>query len=167
VHICPLSVYIDLVCDGRLEALIISGKPSEMQLAAAAEKLTVEFSELSSDNEMESMTAAAKTFYLNRSYLLCFDICYRLVNTGKYEKAVEYLNTHGLPCKVPQNDTEKAALLKATGKKIKSRMVKYKEAEKQYKIFAGKSEKPTRKYFTRILVMLSSCEVIKMRLNPK
>jgi hypothetical protein len=46
-------------------------------------------------------------------------------------------------------------------------MVKYKVVEKEYKIFAGKSEKPTRKYFTRILVMLSSCEVIKMRLNPK
>jgi hypothetical protein len=167
-YYCPLAVYIDVVCDDKLDLLIISGNPTQSQLMATAIKLITEFNQLSNESEAKSMTDAAKLYHLNRMIIFCLDACYNLIRAGKYKDAITYLNKNGMSCEEPQNDKERSTLLKTIQHKIKNRMIKYREAETDYKNLTGKQgERPTRKYFNRILVLLSTCEVIKMQLNPR
>ena len=54
VYACPLSVYIDVTVDDRMDGLIISGRPTHDELEEAKMKLVSEFTELSGGGEMKA-----------------------------------------------------------------------------------------------------------------
>ncbi|MDR0680858.1 MAG: hypothetical protein LBG15_03245 [Dysgonamonadaceae bacterium] len=162
---CPLSVYIDVVCDDNLEKLIISGNPSREMLEAAKGKLTQEFSELSGDTETEIFFEEARNYFQKRNTVLGIELSSRLIAAGKYKEAVDYLSRNGIDSPVPDNDQQAGQLIKRLNIKIKNLSVKLLEAKKRYESLQGKGEKPTRRYYNRLLVILSTCEAIKIQLD--
>lgn len=162
----PMNLYIDMVVDDNLKVLVIKGKPTQAELEEARLKIVTEFSELSNNGESQAISDVMSNFYYQRNLIVGYELSLKLVLAGKFDKAIEYLNDNGLKCSVPQTEKEFQKLIRAIKMKIKNRMVKYKEARSQYNaISSGKEEKPTRKYFNKLLIMLSTCEVIKMQLN--
>lgn len=164
--ICPLSVYIDVVCDNRLERLIISGNPTCEELKEAKYKLIAEFSELCSGNEEKAFNEAVRSYYYLRTLIIGYESCISLIVEGKFDSAIEFLNNNGIKCKVPADEKERLELIRSIETKIKGRILKFRQAERTFKALCSKKgEKPTRKYFNHLLVMLSTCEMIKMQLD--
>jgi hypothetical protein len=163
--ITPLSVYIDLVCDNRLERLIISGNPSQELLEETKMKLTAEFSELSGGGEMQMFIETTRQFFYQRNLIAGMQIAMQLIAAGNYDESIAYLNKSGITCTAPQNDEQTNALLKQLSLKLKNLSSKFKQIKKRYESLQKRGEKPTRKYYNRLLVALSTCEVIKMQLD--
>ena len=169
VNTCPLSIYIDVTCDdNKLKKLIIKGNPTQAELEEARFKLVTDFSELSNNGESQAMSEVMSNFYYQRNLIVGYELALKLVVAGKFDKAVEYLNQNGLKCSVPQTEEEFQKLIRAIQMKLKNRIAKYKESRSQYNaLSSGKGEKPTRRYYNKLIVMLSTCEAIKIQLNPK
>lgn len=170
VNTCPLSIYIEVTCDdSKLKNLIIKGSPTQEQLEEARFKLVSDFCELSNNGESQVIYESINNFYYQRNLIIGYELCLKLILAGKFDKAIEYLNDNGLTCSIPQEEEEYQKLIRTIQMKLKNRMVKYKEAQNRYKtLSSGKGEKkPTRKYYNKLIVMLSTCEVIKIQLRPK
>lgn len=169
VNTCPLSIYIDVTCDdNKLRNLIIEGNPTQEELNEARSKLIAEFSELSNNGESQALTEVVSNLYYQRNLILGYELSLKLVLSGKFAKAIEYLNQNGVKCSPPKTDEELEKLINAIQLKTKNRMVKYKEAKSQYNaLSSGKGEKPTRRHYNKLLVMLSTCEAIKIQLDAK
>ncbi len=167
IYNCPLAVYIDVTCDDHLlHRLTLRGKPTLKQLHEARFKLMADFAELSNQGQTKAIQQACLHYYRQRSLLFGMELCHQVVQTGASEEAVQFLTQYGLSCTVPTSLEETNRLLENIQMKIKNRRVKLKEAKKAYDLLTQKSEKPNRQYYSKLLVMLSTCEAIKMQLNP-
>lgn len=167
INICPLSIYIDVTCDdSKLKKLIIQGNPTQEELEAARFKLATEFSQLSNNGESQAYSDVASRFYYLKNLISGLEISLKLIISGRFDKATEYLNQNGLKCSVPNTEEEYQKLIKSIQLKIKNRLAKYKEARSEYNaLSSGKGEKPTRRYYNKLLVMLSTSECIKIQLK--
>jgi hypothetical protein len=168
-YTCPLSVYIDITVDDRLDRLIISGNPLREELEETKLKLISEFSEIAGGGEMKAYTNVVSDYYKQHNLINGLELSLNLILAGRFEKAIEYLNERGgIKCSIPKSEDELNALVDKVGMKLKNRIVKFKETNSRYKaLSSGKGGKPTRRYYNRLLIMLSTCEVVKMQLNPK
>jgi hypothetical protein len=155
--------------DNKLERLVISGSPSAEELEEAVMRLTSEFSELSGGGDGKAFAGVANRYYALRNVIAGFEVSMRLLMGGRFEKAVEFLNASGgVKCSVPGSEVEFGDLVKRVQLKYKNRLAKFREAEGRYRALSlKKGEKPDRRYYSRLLVMLSTSEVIKMQLNPR
>ena len=167
IYSCPLSVYIDVVVDGKTKGLIISGSPTPEEIEEAKLKLITDFSDIAGGGEMQVFMDVLKSYHLHRSYITGLDLSLNLILSGRFESAVEYLNKNGIGCSVPESEDELKSLIAKIQLKLKNRLAKFKEISSRYKALSKGSEKPTRKYYNKLLIILSTCEVIKMQLNPK
>lgn len=169
IYTCPLSIYIDVTTDdNKLPRLLIHGKATQTQLEEARFKLLTDFSEVSNAAETQAYAEVVSNLSYQRNLILGYQLSLQLVLGRQFQKAIEYLNQNGLKCTVPSTDDQFKKLVESIDLKIKNRIVKYKEAQSQYKaLSSGKGDKPTRRYYNKLLVMLSTCECIKMQLNPK
>jgi len=165
--VCPLSVYIDVVCDDNLNALVIEGNPTNELLEDTKLKLMSEFSEMSNQAEMKMQIDRMRNLYLYEIQIRGFELALALISRKMYPEAIEFLNQNGLKCKAPETEEEFEKLTKAIQIKIMNRISKYKEAKAACDLYQKKGEKPTRKYFNKLLVMLSVCEIIKFQLDTK
>jgi hypothetical protein len=166
---CLLSVYIDAVVDGRLDRLVISGNPSREQMEAARDKIVMEFSELTESEETKSMHEAARHYHLQRIVLLKLETSLKLFLAGDFKASVEYLNGAGIECSIPETEEQAESLAKRIRLRISNQSAKLKRAAATYRDYTSGMKsggKPTRRYFNRLTVMLSTCEAIKMHLNP-
>jgi hypothetical protein len=162
---CPLSVYIDVVCDERLDRLIISGHPCQQTLEETKIKLMQEFSTLTGGGETRNFIETTRNFFYQRNRLAGIEIAIRLISSGQYAAATAYLNGSGFKCAVPENGEQADALTKRLQMELRKRADMFRKAKKRYESLQNKGEKPTRKYYNRLLVALSTCEVIKMQLD--
>jgi hypothetical protein len=168
IYECPLSVYIDVTVDDKLNRLVIAGNPSIEELEEAKLKLITDFNEVASGGEMRAYIEAARNYYRLRSLITGLELSLRLIVSGRFDAAVDYLNKNDVPCSVPESEDDLKALIRKVQMKMKNRMAKLKEAESRYRALSSKGgDKPTRRYYNRLLIMLSTCEIIKMQLNPK
>jgi hypothetical protein len=139
-----------------------------MQLEEAKLKLMSEFSE-ASNNELARMFADTSiNFFLKKNRVMGLELALRLILATRYEYSIDYLNRIGIACTVPGSDEDFKKLVKKIQMAIKNGLAKLKEAGTRYNsLSAGKAERPTRKYYNRLLIILSTCEIIKIQLNPK
>lgn len=156
---CPLRVYVDLICNDNLKALIISGEPSEDELEEAKLQLVAEFNELCGDGRQSAYINKYREIMLYKSQILGLTVCARLLSKWEYDNVFEYLNQTGLTVKkVPDSEAEWIRLGRRIESRIKMLRVKIKEAIKQCNNLAGRSEngsKPTLKDFNDQLVQIS------------
>lgn len=169
VHTCPLSIYIEVTCDdSKLNLLTIEGNPSEAELEEARYKLMSDFSELSNSGESQAVAETICNFFYQRNIVLGYELALNLVAAGRFDKAIDYLCQNGMQCDIPSTEEEFQHLVKKIGMRLKNRLAKYKIAKSQYKdITSKKGDKPTRRYYNKLLIMLSTCDAVKIQLNPK
>jgi hypothetical protein len=163
---CPLSVYIDVTVDDKLERLVIAGSPSRAELEEARLKLITEFSELSGNRETQVFNEILNSYYKQRVLIVGLEASLRLIACGRFDAATEYLNKNGVRCSVPGSDEDVNALVEKVQVKLKVYNSNLIKINGQCRPLMKKGEKPTRKYYNRLLITLSTCEVIKMQLNP-
>ena len=168
IYDCPLSVYIDITVDNKLNSLVISGKPTTEKLEETKMKLVYDFTEASGGIDMKGYTSIVGQYHQQLNIITGFDFSIELIKVGRYEKALQFLNANGLNCSIPETADAVDILLKSVEMKYKNRLAKFKEISTKYgELTAKKTEKPTRQYYSKLIIALSTCEAIKMQLNPK
>lgn len=148
----PLKVYIRVVCDHNLRALVISGNPPEDVLYEAMEKMNGELSELSGSGEYSARKEVTRKVYTYRAMIALLCACQRTVAAGEREKAVKYLLKLGVRC---NGDDRK--LIEVLSGIIREKKIRLRSEEERFrKLFDGeKEENVTRAYFADQLVALS------------
>jgi hypothetical protein len=146
---------------------VISGSPSRGELEEARMKLVSEFAEISGNNGLSSYNDTLKTYYIQRNAISGMQLAAGLVMSGKYDASIEFLNANGIKCTAPGDEREKDALLRLIGIRLKNMSSKFKQTQTRYELLSKEGEKPTRMYYNRLMIALSTCEAIKMQLNMR
>ena len=148
----PLKVYISVVCDHNLRALVISGNPPEEALHEAMEKINRELSEISGSGEYSIRKEITRKVYTYRATIALLCACQRTVAAGGREKALKYLLKLGVRC-----DGDDKKLIELLSGIIKEKKIRLRSEEEKFKKMFDddKGEKPTRAYFADQLVALS------------
>lgn len=154
---CPLSVYIELVCDDNLGALVISGNPPEDLINETANKLISEFAQMCNSGLFSQTNNKLREVYLNRAQLIGYSICSRLIALGDVEYAVEYLGKLGLRCQIPKTNEEFVNLGEKVSGKIKEKNIRMRKTQRELETLRDShlGEKPTKQYFTDQLIEIS------------
>lgn len=153
---CPLTVYIDLICNNNLNALLIQGNAPEEVLISTRIDLVVEFSELSGNQQTQSLNSVIKQIYYYRNKIRGLSICLELIYNDSYASSIPYLNNE-FRTKEPQSEQEFDRLIKTVQARIKGHMVKLITLEKRFTALSEENDngKITPQYFNEQLVMLS------------
>lgn len=148
----PLKVYISVVCDHNLRALVISGNPPEDDLFEVIEKINGELSELSGNGEYSARKEVTRKVYTYRAMIALLCSCQRTVAAGEREKAVKYLLKLGIRC---NGDDRK--LIEVLSGIIREKKIRLRSEEEKFKklLDDDKGEQLTRAYFADQLVALS------------
>lgn len=151
---CPLKVYIDLVCNDNLQALVVKGNPPEEVLVEARERLCAELAELSGDSYHGKVNALIRKIHFYRAGILILAACQRLVAIGEKKKALHFLNEAGV---VRVGNMESKSLISRLSGLIREKKVRLQSEENRYRELTKKSgeNKLTPAYFTEQLVVLS------------
>ena len=152
---CPLSVYIDLVCNDNLRALIESGEPAEEELEIARMELVSEFHVLLGNHS--AMTGIARRLALYRTQVMGLRTAIALLSAGQVDKAASYLRENGVRISRKEFDGKALTeLITRTESKMRAINVRIKEESKRYKdMSAKKGSAPTPEMFNDQLVILS------------
>ncbi len=168
IYTCPLSVYIDVTCDNKLESLVISGRPTTAQLEEARLKLMSEFYEASDNASAQMFSETSRNLFAKRNRIIGLEASLRLILAKRYEYSIIYLNKNGVKCSWPESDEDFKKLVSKINIEIKNSIIKLKIAQAKYdSLHSCNSEKPNRKYYNKLLIILSTCDIIKIQLNPK
>lgn len=156
-EICPLSVYVDVIENGNLKALIIKGRVPQEELVLARTMLTIEFSELSGSSHLQSTINVIRQMYLRRSQIEGLRMAAILINGGLNDQAMEYLKPYHIKLNNPLDPVEIERVIKQIEGKIKGKIVSLQELQKRYDALTVKTdtEKPKSGYYTEMLTVLS------------
>lgn len=160
----PLSVFIDAVCDNRIDSLIIDSSKTVnvTMLHEALGLLCYEFSDLCGSGTSRIWKESSKSVLRSKAYIRGMGIAIFLIQTNikeDIEKAIEYLKIFGVEVKLPETEQEKKDLIAYIEGKIKDKKVRLIKEQTDYEVIEKsnpKSELPTRKYFTEIMIELRS-----------
>lgn len=119
---CTLKVYIELVCNDNLDALIISGNPTREELEDARDRIFSEFSAISGASETRRTTLLRES-RLYRSQIVGLIAALHLISLG--DKDVGILKEFGIRFKVPDNADELNELINKIFSKISERKIRY------------------------------------------
>lgn len=150
--ICPLWVYIDLVCYDKVESLVIEGKATGDVLRALKSKIIIEFSELSGNKHTTTTTNSLRNIYLYQSQILGLKLALTLLLSGDIKDPTAYLKASGI--KTDEKSFE--SLIGRIKGYIKGKEIKMAEELKRYaSMTEGKENTITEQYFAEQLVSLS------------
>jgi len=160
----PLSVFIDAVCDKRIDSLIIDNSKmvDVSMLPEALASLCYEFSDLCGSGTSRIWKESSKSVLRSKAYIRGMGIAIFLIQTNIKEdidKAIEYLKIFGVEAIFPETDKEKKDLIAYIEGKIKDKKVRLIKEQTDYEVIEKsnpKSELPTRKFFTEIMIELRS-----------
>lgn len=161
---CPLSVYIDVVCNNNLHALVKRGNPPINVLEEAKYNLIVEFSSLTGDMHTESITNSLRNIHALKAEILGLTICIQLLLNEDYEALISGLKAYSILLKKTPDEKEKDQILKRVENKIRSKGILLKEEIARYeKLTSGsENEKITAQYFNEQIITLSKHIGIKI-----
>lgn len=146
--ICPLWVYISLVCDEDIKVLIKEGNPPEEALKTAKLNLLFEFNELISDGENKIQSTIRK-IYKYKSQLMVLEIALVLISEGRMEDVKGVLKALGI-----RNDEATKTVSQIKGK-IGSISIHLQKELKEYEGLNRNEEKANRKDFDALLAKLT------------
>ena len=160
----PLSVFIDAICDKRIDSLIIDNSKTVdvSMLPEALASLCYEFSDLCGSGTSRIWKESSKSVLRSKAYIRGLGIAIFLINENNkeyIEKAIKQLKIFGVEVKVPETDKEKKDLISYIEGKIKDKKVRLIKEQTDYETIEKsnpKNEVPTRKYFTEIMIELRS-----------
>lgn len=153
---CTLWVYIELVCEDNIEALIVEGKPTKEELEDAKRELLFEFSNMMSDFSNSKELTSVKNIYKYKSELTSLVLCANLVSAGDTEKIKDELKLFGIYAKTNEEIIKK---IESKIKSVKLRLnIEYKNVESTRK----EEYKPQKSDFAKMLVVLSKFSGYKL-----
>lgn len=163
---CPLWVYMDLVCDEKLESLVINGKAPEDVLKEARTNLIIEFSQLSGDTHTDVINNILRKIYLYKNEINIFRICASLIVSGEYESSLKQLAKMGIRSGIPQNTEQANGLLKNIEGRIKGKDIYLQKEIKRYEeLTKDQGENPKRQLYEEQIVVLSKHSGFKLDKN--
>lgn len=150
---CPLWVYVELVCNDNLKALIVEGIPSDEILQATKFSLMVEFSEISGNTQTSAVNQSIKKMYVYRMQIYCIQICAELIRLDMQDKAANYLKSVG----VSGLGKDKEKSLKRLEGVLKNKIINSNKEFKRYEELTKNSdEKPNPSFYSEQLAILST-----------
>lgn len=164
---CPLSNYIDLVCNDNLQALVIEGNPPSEILNETKHMLIIEFSELSGNTHTQSVINSIKRMHLLKTQILGFSLCFDLINHGAYDKPAEFLKTQNVNIGEIKTEADKQQILKSIDSRVKSKSIQLKEESARHNklLEDSKGEKLTAQSFNEQLAVLSKHTGFRLEKN--
>lgn len=156
-NVCPLWVYIDIVCHSKDESLIISGNVDKNILESVKQSLVLEFSELTGDSQTLGMRLRLEKIYQLKNEILGLSVCLELLQDDNYNDVISYCKSVKIPISneiTPENYQNTYNKLES---RLKSKNVQLKEELKQYeKLYNNDSKhKPNEQHFNEQLAVLS------------
>lgn len=158
----PLNRFIDIVVDGNLYALVISGNPTEQDLSEAWSEIRMQYAEAMKDNEYKLLTSIISEYHrltityeqvckcieiLKDRYVPQFAKRLNRYLGSSYKFDVRFPVDYDTDLKRARNNTAGIML------DLKLKQATYDQAMKKQE---SKGEKPTREYFISILTTLSN-----------
>lgn len=137
---CPLKVYIEIVCNNNLDALIISGNPPKEVLEDTYNKIISGYAELSGSSITTRYNILLKEIYSYRAQIVGLTICMRLLCDESSPEAVEGLNKLGIRCSLPTSKKTLNELLQKIDLRIKDRTIRMEKSKKEFESVKEKSK---------------------------
>lgn len=137
---CPLRVYIELVCNNNLEALVISGNPTEYVLNDAREKILDEYHSMLGESYASMQNTLLREIYMYRSQIVGMSVCLDLIGLGNSESAIHALNKLGIKCNVSDDEAYLSELIKKVDGKISEKKIRLTKAQKGYELIMSKDK---------------------------
>jgi hypothetical protein len=133
-------------------------------LQEAKLKLVTEFSELSGNTAMKNYIANSKAYWRQLNVVKGLETAHTLVSAGRIQPATDFMKSVGIPCNENMATEEIALFIE---RQIKARIIKLKDARHRMEQRDKNSREQgyTRKYFNRLLTVLSTCEAIHIQLD--
>lgn len=155
---CPLRVYIDVICNDNLSALIVSGNAPESALLECRSDLVSEFNELSGNGNSSAMVSMVKNIQLYRAQILGFSIAAELLAFGRTDAAFDFLNNNGVMVGgLPETEQEWMKIGRKIESKIRLLKIKIRDESRRQRELADRNKgiRPTIKDFNDQMVALS------------
>ena len=155
---CPLRVYIDVICNDNLSALIVSGNAPESALLECRSDLVSEFNELSGNGNSSAMVSMIKNIQLYRAQILGFSIAAELLAFGRTDAAFDFLNNNGVSVGgLPETEQEWMKIGRKIESKIRLLRIKIRDESRRQRELADRNNgiRPTIKDFNDQMVALS------------
>lgn len=128
---CPLKVYIEIVCNNNLDALIISGNPPKEVLEDTYNKIISGYAELSGSSMATRYNVLLKDIYSYRSQIIGLTLCLQILPITP-DAAVGNLSKLGMRCSIPENNEDMEDLIRKIDSRIKDRSIRMKKAQKEF-----------------------------------
>jgi hypothetical protein len=159
----PLSRFIDVVVDGNLYALVISGKPTEQDLTEAWDEIRMQYAEAMKDGEYRLLTSIINEYHrisityeqvlkfieiLKDRYVPQFAKRLNRYLSTSYKFDVRFPDDYDNDLKRARNNTAGIML------DLKMKQAAYDQAVKKQSAATG--DKATREYFISILTTLGN-----------
>lgn len=157
----PLTRFIDVMVDGNLYALVITGKPTELELHKAWAEIQLQYADAMKDNEFRLLNSLMKEVHRLSITLDQIHMAIDQLKQRYVEKFAKLLNgwlgsSFKFDTRFPE-DYEKdlqRAYNRSKGIKIELTL-KRSRYEALQKKFSSRDKKPTREYFMALLITLS------------
>lgn len=98
-----ISEYIDVVFNGKMDCLIISGCPTKDDLENAKNEILCNLSEELSGNALNASLNSWRKIHLFKSRVSILRICVRLIEIGEIETALSYLKPFNIRTNNPHD----------------------------------------------------------------
>ncbi len=171
IYRLPLSRFIDVVVDGDLTALVISGEPSEADLLAALENITVEYNDaMSADNPKElRKVGLMKGVTIIEARAAALEEMLKLLALYRVDQFIKEIN-RVLQCSLKFSAEDPAEYdrdLKRAQTRLKGLRLRAKIDTDKLEAFATEAEKGNpmkadRQFFERVLINLSDHAKIEL-----
>lgn len=102
---CPYAAYVDVVCNDNVQALIVSGTPSDEVLQEAKMSLISEFAQLSGNSQSSALIASISKIYLYRNQITGLGIAHYGIINGLVEDVKPFLKSVGIVTTAKDSDT--------------------------------------------------------------
>lgn len=166
---CPLRVYIDVICNENLQALVSAGEATEADLLACRAALISEFNELSGRDDTSAAINQMRNIQLYRTQWLGLALCAELIAAGRPAEAFAFMERNGVPVGAePETEAEWMKLGRKLEARIRLLKVKIREEANKHRDQAARNDqggRPTPGDFNDQLIALS--KHVGYRLNQE
>lgn len=171
IYRLPLSRFVDAVVDGDLQALVISGEPTEAELLAALENILIEYNDAMASHTPKEMRKVGliKSVTISEARAAAIDEMIKLLALYRVEKFVKEIN-RVLQCSLKfdaENPAEYDRDLKRAEMRLKGLRLRANLDTEKLKHFATEEEKKgevkaDRQFFERVLINLADHAKIEL-----
>lgn len=164
----PLDIFIDCLCDSKLDRLIISGSCGLRELGEAWDRIFWEYCELSNSPTFKNIFQSAKDLGYIETKLTTLRLAYFVLSRRYSQSVVESLRRVNCHCEFPINDTVKyMADLKKVENHIRAATIdqSIRIAEQEQIKAREKKSVATDDKFAEVLIVMS--RFMGYKVNPR